>query len=42
MNIVRLKGKKRVLNVGENYPIIVNCNIGVNDMHNISYEMSMR
>ena len=38
MNIVRLKGKKRVLNVGENYPIIVNCNIGVNDMHNISYE----
>lgn len=38
MNPIRLKGNTHNLMVGEGYPIIVNCNIGANDLHNFSYE----
>ncbi len=38
MNSVRLKGKKHSIIIGDTSPIIVNCNVGVNDVHNLSYE----
>ena len=38
MNSVELKGKNHNIIIGDASPIIVNCNVGVNDVHNLSYE----
>ena len=38
MKSVELKGRKSNIIIGEKSPIVVNCNVGVNDIHKLSYE----
>lgn len=38
MKSVELKGRKSNVIIGDKSPIVVNCNVGVNDIHNLSYE----
>lgn len=38
MKPVELKGRKRNIIIGDQSPIVVNCNVGVNNIHKLSYE----